>query len=140
MTPSPPKVILDTSVFIAALLSNNAQSSPSQVLDAWRNSKFTLVMSPQLLQELIVILNRQTIPLVDIQSLITVIAKTSLFIDGAYETTILDKIDPNDNIFLAAAYESKADYLASLDQQHLLPLKYFHGTQILNPSLFLRIL
>lgn len=119
MTQSLPKVILDTSVFVAALLSKNHQSSPPQVLDAWRNSKFTLIMSPQLLQELIVILNRQRISLLDIQSLITVIAKTSLFIRGAYETTILDNIDPNDNIFLAAAYEAKADYLVSLDRQHL---------------------
>lgn len=140
MTQSLPKVILDTSVFVAALLSKNSQSSPPQVLDAWRNSKFTLVMSPQLLQELIVILNRQHISLLDIQSLITVIAKTSLFIPGAYETTILDNIDPNDNIFLAAAYEAKANYLVSLDRRHLLPLKYFHGTQILSPSLFLRML
>ncbi len=140
MTQSLPKVILDTSVFVAALLSKNSQSSPPQVLDAWRNSKFTLVMSPQLLQELIVVLNRQSISLLDIQSLITVIAKTSLFIPGAYETKILDNIDPNDNIFLAAAYEAKANYLVSLDRQNLLPLKYFHGTQIMSPSLFLRML
>jgi hypothetical protein len=41
-----------------------------------------------------------------------------------------------DNKFLAAAYEAKADYLVSLDN-HLLRLKYYHGTQILTPNLFL---
>ena len=46
-------------------------------------------------------------------------------------------IDPDDNMFLAAAYEAKADYLVSLDN-HLLSLKFYHGTQILTPGLFLR--
>lgn len=40
-------------------------------------------------------------------------------IEGAYCVTNLDKIDPNDNMFLAVAYEGKADYLVSLDN-HLL--------------------
>jgi predicted nucleic acid-binding protein len=39
---------------------------------------------------------------------------------------------------LAAAYESKADYLVSLDRKHLLPLKHYHGTQILTPALFIK--
>ena len=65
------------------------------------------------------------------------IAKISIFIPGVYEATRLDNIEPKDNMFLAAAYESKADYLVTLDTQHLLPLKYYHGTQILTPSLFM---
>jgi predicted nucleic acid-binding protein len=40
-------------------------------------------------------------------------------------------------MFLAVAYEAKADYLVSLDN-HLLSLKFYHGTQILTPGLFLR--
>lgn len=134
------KVVVDTSVFIAALLSKNPDSNPNQVLNAWRNGKFTLVTSPQLLQELVIVLSRQTIPLTEIQNLITIIAKISLFIPGAYEATRLDSIDPKDNIFLAAAYEAKADYLVSLDAQHLLPLKHYHGTQIINPELFIKVL
>ena len=43
-------------------------------------------------------------------------------------------------MFLAAAYEVSADYLVSLDKKHILPLKYYHGTQILSPDLFIRIL
>jgi predicted nucleic acid-binding protein len=62
-----------------------------------------------------------------------------LYIPGAYEATRLDTIDPEDNKFLAAAYEAKADYLLSLDN-HLLSIKYYHGTQILTPVLFLQAL
>jgi len=46
------------------------------------------------------------------------------------------EVDPDDNKFLAAAYEVKADYLVSVDND-LLSLKYYHGTQILTPVLFL---
>lgn len=84
------KAVLDTSVFVAALISSKQNSAPMQVLNIWRGGQFTLVMFPQL--------------------------------------------------FLAAAYESKANYLVSLDKKHLLPLKHYHGTQIIEPGLFIRLL
>lgn len=71
--------------------------------------------------------------------LLNLIARIANCIDGAVEATFLDDIDPNDNMFLAAAYESGADYLVSLDKQHLLPLKYYRETQIVDPSTFLRL-
>ncbi|MGL5032703.1 MAG: PIN domain-containing protein, partial [Microcystaceae cyanobacterium] len=48
-----PLVILDTSVFIAAILSKNPNSGPSQIIQYWKEGKFRLVMSPQLLEELV---------------------------------------------------------------------------------------
>ena len=95
-------------------------------------------MAPQLLQELVVQLMRKPVPQADIEDLVTLIAEAALHILGAYEATRLDDIDPDDNMFLAAAYEAKADYLVSLDRQHLLPLKHYRGTQILTPALFIR--
>ena len=47
------KVVIDTSVFVSALLSKSQVSSPYLVLQAWQQGKFTLVMAPQLLQELV---------------------------------------------------------------------------------------
>jgi putative PIN family toxin of toxin-antitoxin system len=134
-----PKVVIDTSVFIAALLSKSQTSTPNQVLQAWRQGKFTLVMAPQLLQELVAKLLYLKVRDRTIEDLVVIIAEISLHISGAYEATKLDKIDPDDNKFLAAIYESKADYLISLDN-HLLSLKYYHGTQILTPHLFLTAL
>ena len=83
---------------------------------------------------------RKQVPQADIEDLVTLIAEAALHIPGAYEATRLDDIDPDDNMFLAAAYEAKADYLVSLDRQHLLPLKHYHGTQILTPALFIRVI
>lgn len=134
------KVVLDTSVLIAALLSKSHTSAPVLVLNSWREQCFTLVMAPQLLRELVVELMRKQVPQADIEDLVALIAEAALHISGAYEATRLDDIDPDDNMFLAAAYEVKADYLVSLDRQHLLPLKHYHGTQILTPALFIRII
>ncbi len=134
------KVVIDTSVFIAALLSNNQDSAPAQIIDGWRNQKFTLIMASQLMGELVVKLIQQGISLVEIENLVIIIGEITLHIPGAYEATRLDNIAPDDNIFLAAAYESNADYLVSLDKKHLLPLKHYHRTQILSSSLFIRLL
>ncbi len=134
------KAILDTSVFVAALLSKSKSSASVQVLKKWSEGYFTLVMSPQLLEELVDKLYEKKIDEEIIVDLVVSIDSIATKIAGAYEATRLDDIDPDDNKFLAAAYESKADYLVSLDSRDLLPLKYYHGTQIIRPSAFLRFL
>lgn len=135
-----PLVIVDTSVFISALLSKNPNSAPCQIIIFWREGKFNLVISPQILEELVEKLLAKNIDKTDIKDILTAIFYTAIKIQGTYEATILDNIDPNDNMFLAAAYEVSADYLVSLDKKHILPLKHYHGTQILSPDLLIRIL
>ena len=132
-------VILDTSVFTSAILSKNPETAPNKILQKWQQGAFCLVISPQLQEELIIVLVRKGIRIELIEDLITIIETLAIQIEGVYEATILDNIDPDDNMFLAAAYESGADYLVSLDN-HLLSLKFYHGTQILIPSLFLQAL
>ncbi|MBO0348957.1 putative toxin-antitoxin system toxin component, PIN family [Phormidium pseudopriestleyi FRX01] len=133
------KVVIDTSAFIAALLRPTSNSSPRQVLRLWREGRFSLVMAPPLLQELVSRLMRRGVQPADIEDLLVDIRAIALHILGAYQATRLDEIDPDDNKFLAAAYEAKADYLVSVDN-HLLWLKYYQGTQIVTPALFVRVL
>lgn len=133
------KVVIDTSVFVAAMLRPTSQSSPRQILRLWRDRCFSLVIAPSLLEELVTRLIRQQVNVADIEALLIDIKAIALHIPGSYQATRLDDIDPDDNKFLAAAYEAKADYLVSVDN-HLLSLKYYHGTQILSPALFLRAL
>lgn len=132
------KVIIDTSVFVAAF-GSQTNSSPVKILDSWVDGQFALVMSPQLLEELVAKLAQRGVSEQTLVMLVTKITEIALHIPGSYQATRLDKIDPDDNKFLAAAYEAKADYLVSVDN-HLLSLKYYHGTQILSPALFLRFL
>lgn len=51
-----------------------------------------------------------------------------------YEVSVV-KDDPSDDIFLAIAYEVKADYLVSEDPD-LRNIKYFYGTQIVGLEQF----
>lgn len=131
------KVILDTSVFVSAILTQTPDTAPNQILKQWQEGDFTLVISPQLQEELIIVLTRKRIKSELINNLITILETLAIQIEGVYEATTLNDIDPDDNMFLAAAYEAKANYLVSLDN-HLLSLKFYHGTQILTPNLFLR--
>ncbi|HZG39492.1 MAG TPA: putative toxin-antitoxin system toxin component, PIN family [Nodosilinea sp.] len=133
------KVIVNTSVFIAGILSSNSESSSFQLLEAWERGRLTLVISPQLLRELVVVLLRRGILEADLEEFVETITLVALHIPGAYETAMLDDIDPDDNKFLAAAYEAKADFLISLDSD-LLNLKFSHGTQIVTPAAFLDLL
>ncbi|NEP43561.1 MAG: putative toxin-antitoxin system toxin component, PIN family [Okeania sp. SIO2H7] len=110
------------------------------MLNDWIDDRFVLVMSPQILEELVFVLARRRFSQDNVDNLVDKIGETALNIPGIYEATFLDDIDPKDNIFLAAAYEAKADYLVSLDKKHILPIKYYHGTQILQPKLFLDVL
>lgn len=132
------KVVVDTSVFIAGLLTKNPMSSPAQIIEMWRNGEFTLVMSPHILRELVAKMIEKDIPEDVIVDFVSTLAKLALHVPGAYETQRLTPIDPDDNMFLAAALEAGADYIVSCDKKSLLPLKHFHGTQIRTPELFLR--
>jgi putative PIN family toxin of toxin-antitoxin system len=132
------KAVIDTSVILSAHLNSSSQSSPRKLWQAILDDKFIPVVSPQIEREIILVCIRKNFSEEKIDSIVRTLAEKSNYIRGEYTTNLLDAIDPNDNIILAAAYESKADYIVSLDKESLLPLKYFHGTQILSPSLFIR--
>jgi predicted nucleic acid-binding protein len=55
------KVVLDTSVFVAAILSKNPNTAPNRILHKWQRGEFSLVISPQLQKELIIVLLRKKI-------------------------------------------------------------------------------
>ena len=132
------KVVLDTNIFVAGYLSKTKLGYPSQILDLWRNGGFSLVMSPQILEEIVGKLLEKGVAEDLLEELVVTICQIALYIPGAYETCKLNTLDPDDNKFLAAALESRADFIVSYDAKSLLPLKHFHKTQILLPELFIR--
>lgn len=138
--PEPPNVIIDTSTFVAAYLSKSQTSGPKMVLQSWVDGYFTLVMSPQLLEELVLKLDEKGILEDVIEKLVSDIEATALNISGDYHTDFLNDVDPKDNIVLAAALEASADYIVTLDGKHLIPIKYFHGTYIVYTNSFLRVI
>lgn len=133
------RVVIDTSVFCAALKSRSKVSIAAKILQSWLRGDFVLVMAPQLLEELVEKLLEIGVSEQDVEDLVTSIQEIAIHIPGVYEATRLDNIDPDDNMFLAAAYEIEADYIVSRDD-HLLYQKHFYGTQILEPPSFLKML
>lgn len=48
------------------------------------------------------------------------------------------KADPSDDVYLGTAVAGRADYLATFDRRHLLPLDPFKGVRVLTPGDVLR--
>lgn len=134
------KVVVDTSVFIAGYLARSTSSYSAKIIACWRAGEFKLVMSDEILEEIVAKFIEKKIPTVEILELISSMGQLALFTPGNYMVYRLNDIDPDDNMLLAAAQESGADYLVSLDAKHVLPLKHHRGTQIVSPELFLRAL
>ena len=92
-----PLVVLDTSVFISAYLSNNFTTAPNRILTRWQRGDFLLIMTPQIVDELLLVLERKKVKDELILALAESIYGLALFQEGAYETNFLDEIDPKDN-------------------------------------------
>ncbi len=134
------KVVVDTSVFIAGYRARSTTSYSARIIASWRAGEFKLVMSAEILEEIIAKFIEKDIPIDIVLELISNIGQLALHTPGNYTVYRLNDIDPDDNMLLAAAQESGADYLVSLDAKHVLPLKHHKGTQIVSPELFLRVL
>lgn len=134
------KVVVDTSVFVSGYLSRTGTGYSAQILARWRAGDFQLIMTRQILEEIVAKFLEKGIDENRILEFITVVGKIALFLPGNYVVYRLDDVDSDDNMLLAAVQEGSADYLVSLDAKHILPLKHHKGTQIVNPMLFIRVL
>jgi putative PIN family toxin of toxin-antitoxin system len=129
-----PKIVIDTNVFISAIL---FRGSTSRLVSLWQRDVVSLLMSSAVLKEYAKALAYPKFKL------------TKTEIRGIVEQELLPYVypvkvkrslhiiteDPSDNKFLELAATGKADYILSGDK-HLLDLKNFHGIKIITPSEF----
>ena len=133
------KAVIDTSVFVSALI-----KSPScrKIIQALEKESFILVVSSDILAELIGVIARPKFHHVvnrDIAArLIEVIKTQALFVNPGFRLSIV-KDDPDDNCFLEAALTARANCIVSLDN-HLLKLGSFRGISVVKPTAFLNLL
>ena len=135
------KAVLDTNVFVSGLI--NPSGAPGYILKALKESRFTLVTSPAINQEILEVLNRPilrdryhlTEHFFDIAFLITEIAEVVVDIP-----MIKASKDPDDNKFLATAFAGKAEYLVTGDIKDLLELREYKSVHIVTPQQFITIL
>ena len=133
------KAVIDTNVFISGLIKSPSCRKIIKTLERW---KFVLVVSPEILAELIGVIGRpkfhNTIKRETAAKLIEVIKAQALLVKPSFSLNII-KDDPDDNCFLETALTAKVDCIVSLDK-HLLALGSFRNIPIISPTKFLSLL
>jgi putative PIN family toxin of toxin-antitoxin system len=136
------RVVIDTNVFISALI--RPESIPAQIIQAWRNKKLTLLISPAITSEIKRVLQyphiKDMASLTDerIAALLNLLETKALHTPGRLQLSVIQD-DPDDNMILSCAVEGKAGYIISGDN-HLLRIKEYDGIHILTPRQFLDVL
>ncbi|MBI3660986.1 putative toxin-antitoxin system toxin component, PIN family [Candidatus Acetothermia bacterium] len=120
------KIVVDTNVFVSASLV--AGSPPARIIDAWQEEgKYQLVVSPAILAELNEVLFYPKIRQIsrwtkeEVEALLKALERLAIQVPGKLSIKVIEA-DPDDDKFLIAAIEAKADYIISGDS-HLKSLK-----------------
>lgn len=132
--PAKPIVVLDTNLYVSYLITPSGPTARLVELGL-AGEAFTVATSPGLMEELrrVVtyphIISKYAIDPKAVVALLTLFHRKAHVTAGAYAVAKLD--EPGDNMVLACALESDAQYIVTGDP-HLLNLKEFHGVRILS--------
>ena len=130
------KIVIDTNVFISGLL---GRGSAYLVYKTFLSKKFKLVLTPSLLKEIKLVLNRPKLRIEKnkIERLLKLLKSQAIIVKPKIK--IKECRDEADNIILSCAIHSKANFIITWDKD-LLTLSNFRGIPILTPSDFLKVL
>tara|TARA_Y100000310_G_scaffold297633_1_gene330799 strand:- start:173 stop:592 length:420 start_codon:yes stop_codon:yes gene_type:complete len=134
------RIVLDTNLHISGLI--RKIGTPADILRLWRNGKFEIAISKEIAKEIFDVLNRPhikdkySLDNEDIFSYMNLLKKQAFLVNGGLKLDVV-KDDPDDNMILECAVESKADFIVSGDK-HLLNLREYEGISILNAGEFLK--
>jgi putative PIN family toxin of toxin-antitoxin system len=139
------KVVLDTNVFVSAILV--PQSPPAELLLLALKGNFRLALSPQIMAEtlrvlrypkLARLLERRGLTLEEVEALLRKVWQSAILTPGVLTVSAFPA-DPADDMVLACALEAEADVIVSGDR-HLTDLGVYEGIQIVNPATFLKLM
>lgn len=137
------RVVVDTNILISALISKKP-SPPFQIYQLIKSGNFLLITSSTILEELEDVITREEIVKLhqrtsgQIKEILEEIIETSYIIPGLVNVEVV-KEDPDDDKFIAAAIEGRADYIITGDKP-LLNIKEYHGIKIISPREFVKSL
>jgi putative PIN family toxin of toxin-antitoxin system len=121
-----PTVVIDNNLLISALI-RKGSNPPAQVVAAWRNHQFDLVMTGKLIDEVTMVLNREKIykkyslSTEEIEEFITELRFSARFVTPKKDETLpLHARDPKDDVLLASALGGGCDYLITGDEDLLI--------------------
>ena len=136
------KIVLDTNVWLSGIFWDG---EASKILEKAEKKAVQIIISKDILSEIVTVLNRESKfqrYILNLKLSIEELLRTILSISTLIETkTKLDiiKEDPKDNIILEAALDGKVKYLVSYDN-HLLNMIEFRNIKIAPPKEFLKLL
>ncbi|MFN6272386.1 MAG: putative toxin-antitoxin system toxin component, PIN family [Microcystis sp.] len=131
---NPNRVVIDTNVFISALL--NPLGTPKKVINI-AVSQFTILQSEATYQELATRISKKKFDKYlekdDRLDFLSSLKNRSLFVDILHETRVCSDLD--DNKFLELAVSGMAQYIITGDND-LLILNTYQGIPIITPAEF----
>ncbi len=132
------RAVVDVNVIVSALLSRNG--SPAEVLRAWQQGRFEMVVSPLLLAELERALGypklRRRIPPGDAEAVVDWISRAGSLVSDPLDQPPVRSVDPGDDYLLALAASESAVIVSGDD--HLLSLR--GSAPVYSPAEFLELL
>lgn len=133
-------VVLDTNVWISGIFFEGG--TPAALLRAWRDERFEVVLTPEILGELEQKLREKSTQFTGDQALGEEwIAYVKAFAQVVRASVVVEGVcrDRDDDKFLSAALSAKADYVVSGDHD-LQVLEQYHDVEILSPRAFADLL
>lgn len=133
------RVVLDTNVIVSGMI--KAEGIPGQIMRAWRENKFILLLSPPIFEEIGRVIRQPKVVKYhklkeeEIQDFLLDLYSASEETEEKIKVNVTK--DPTDNLFLACAKEGKADYIVTGDKDFL-KLEEYEGIKIINPAQFLK--
>lgn len=127
------RVVLDTNVLVSAVFFGGV---PRRILEAWRDGRFQLVLSAEILDEyqrVGQVLSAQYAG-VDLEPFLGLLAVEAEFIDAPNLSTTVSA-DPDDDKFFACAAAGAVVVIVSGDR-HLLDHDGWLGVRVLRPRQF----
>lgn len=127
------KVVLDTNVYISAILTGG---KPEKIIDIAREGLIEVFISKSILFEIERILDQKFgWSREEIQEVLLELTTITRLTNPKVTLTVVD--DEPDNRILECAVQERVDFLVSGDTKHLQPLKRYEGITILSPAAFL---
>ena len=127
------KIVLDTNVFVSSVFFGGP---PHKILEAWRDGKIQLLLSPAILEEYQRVLRELAVrfPEIKVEALIDfIIVHSEIILPPSLPPVI--QADPSDDKFLECAVAGEATCIVTGDK-HLLKLLTFRRIPILKPRQF----
>lgn len=130
------RVILDTNVLMSGIFFGGV---PGRLLDAWAEGRFRLVVSPRILEEYrrvgAELATRYPARAEAVSPVLALVTMHATLVEAPPLAAPVS-VDPDDDVFLAAALAAKVEVVVSGDQD-LLEVTGWQGITVLTPRQFL---